>query len=202
MNVPDCIIDGLEAELELQRELGVRFVECDRSLLKPLASAASASSADVSPVPAPAAPAPAPAAAAAPAPSAPSSAEASAVMAPRAGTFDFVFLHHRPLAGAGAEMIAKITAAMKRSPDAAPVVTAAPLPRARIYVVLGGNALKKFFPGMRGAPGQWLATATGSQVLVTYSPEYILRFGADSPGVKKIKGDMWLSLKTVMQRLG
>lgn len=197
MSVLDYIIDGLEAELELQRELGVRFVECDRSLLKIRASSASAGAAEVSP-----APAPAPAAAAAPAPSAPPSAAASEVMAPRAGTFDFVFLHHRPLAGAGAEMIAKITAAMKRSPDAAPVVTGTPLPRARIYVVLGGNALKKFFPGMRGAPGQWLATPTGSSVLVTYSPEYILRFGADSPGVKKIKGDMWLSLKTVMQRLG
>jgi hypothetical protein len=38
-------------------------------------------------------------------------------------------------------------------------------------------------------------------VLVTYSPEYILRFGEDSPAVKKIKQDMWMSLKTVLQRL-
>ena len=98
-------------------------------------------------------------------------------------------------------MISKITGAMKRTCATAPVVTAAPPPKARIYVILGGNALKTFFPDMRGAPGQWVSTSTGASVLVTYSPEYILRFGEGAAAVKKIKQDMWASLKTVMQRL-
>lgn len=202
MSVIDYIVDGLEAELELERELGVRFVECDRSLLAPLtrapqecvrrAAAAPARSEVEEPLQAPA-PTPRPEA---------SAPRPAAEPAPSGGdVFDFVFLHDRPLSVAGAEMISKITGAMKRTSATAPVVTAAPPPRAKIYVILGGNALKKFFPDMRGAPGQWVSTSSGASVLVTYSPEYILRFGEGTAAVKKIKQDMWTSLKTVMQRL-
>jgi hypothetical protein len=198
VSVIDYIIDGLEAELELERELGVRFVECDRSLLSapvpvPVPAARQASQESVKPEQA----------AAVKRRPEPQSAAASPVQPPSAGAaaYDFVFLHDRALSAAGAEMIAKITGAMKRTPESAPLVTAAPLPQSRIYVVLGGNAMKKFFPGMRGAPGQWNRDESGRSVLVTYSPEYILRFGEDSPAVKKIKQDMWMSLKTVLQRL-
>ena len=201
MSVIDYIIDGLEAELELERELGVRFVECDRSLLSapvpvpavPVSAARQASQESVKPE----------RAAAVKRRPETESAAASPVQPPSAGAaaYDFVFLHDRALSAAGAEMIAKITGAMKRTPESAPLVTAAPLPQSRIYVVLGGNAMKKFFPGMRGAPGQWNRDESGRSVLVTYSPEYILRFGEASPAVKKIKQDMWMSLKTVLQRL-
>ena len=98
-------------------------------------------------------------------------------------------------------MIAKITSAMKRTSETAPVVVEAPPPPARVYVVLGSFALKKFFPELRGAPGQWLKSGAGADVLVSNSPEYILRFGTESAVVKKIKQDMWRSLKTVEQRL-
>jgi len=37
-------------------------------------------------------------------------------------------------------------------------------------------------------------------VLVTYSPEYILRLGPETPAVKKLKLAMWTSLKGVMQK--
>lgn len=204
MSVIDYIVDGLEAELELERELGVRFVECDRSLLAPLTSAPQECIRRAAAAPAPArseveeplqAPAPTPRQEASAPPQA-------AEPAPSGGdVFDFVFLHDRPLSAAGAEMISKITGAMKRTSATAPVVTAAPPPRAKIYVILGGNALKKFFPDMRGAPGQWVSASSGASVLVTYSPEYILRFGEGAAAVKKIKQDMWTSLKTVMQRL-
>ena len=204
MSVIDYIVDGLEAELELERELGVRFVECDRSLLASLTRAPQECDRRAAAAPAPArseveeplqAPAPAPR----PEFSAPP--QAAGPAQPGGDVFDFVFLHDRPLSAAGAEMISKITGAMKRTSASAPVVTAAPPPKARIYVILGGNALKKFFPDMRGAPGQWVSTSTGASVLVTYSPEYILRFGEGAAAVKKIKQDMWASLKTVMQRL-
>ena len=71
---------------------------------------------------------------------------------------------------------------------------------ARIYVVLGSLALRKWFPEIKAAPGMWVKTRSGCDVLVTYSPEYILRFGTVTPAVEKIKKDMWVSLKAVAQR--
>ena len=99
-------------------------------------------------------------------------------------------------------MMAKIVTAMHKTPESAPIVFNGERPPAKIYVVLGSEAMKKWYPGMRGAPGQWLRGRDGEDVLVTYSPEHILRFGAVTPAVKKIKSDMWTSLKGVMQRIG
>ena len=96
-------------------------------------------------------------------------------------------------------MMAKILNALGK-PDA-PIVVAPPVPRAKVTVVLGGLALKKYFPGMKGEPGQWQKTPDGCDVLITYSPAYILRFGTVTPAVEKIKQDMWRSLKAVKQRL-
>ena len=96
-------------------------------------------------------------------------------------------------------MMAKLLSALGK-PDA-PIVVAPPVPKARVTVVLGGLALRKYFPGMRGEPGQWQRTPEGRDVLITYSPEYILRFGTVTPAVQKIKEEMWRSLKAVRQRL-
>ena len=117
------------------------------------------------------------------------------------GLLDFVFLHDRPLSAGGAEMMAKIAAAMGKTPETAPVVHEKPIPRAHIYVVLGGLALRKWFPGRNAAPGSWIKSDKGLDVLVTYSPEYILRFKVVTPALKKLKSDMWTSLKGVMQRI-
>ena len=95
-------------------------------------------------------------------------------------------------------MMAKILNAIGKSD--APIVVAPPAPRAKVTVVLGGFALRKYFPGMRGEPGQWQKTTEGRDVLITYSPEYILRFGTVTPAVQKLKKDMWTSLKAVVQR--
>ena len=73
---------------------------------------------------------------------------------------------------------------------------------AKAYVVLGSQAMKKFFPELHGGPGQWLKAPDGADVLVSYSPEYILRFDATLPAVQEKKKDMWRSLKTVRQRIG
>lgn len=176
MTTFDDILDGFTDELALERELGVWAVEIDRSLLAPAVSPP--------PVPVAAVPPPPPAA----------RAEAEKV-------YDFVFLHDRPLSDGGVEMMAKIVAAMKKTPETAPVLFADEKPKARAYVVLGSEALRKWYPGMRAAPGQWRSGREGESVLVTYSPEYILRFGAATPAVKKIKTDMWTSLKGVMRRM-
>ena len=112
---------------------------------------------------------------------------------------DLVFLHDRPLSPKGVEMMAKILNALGK-PDA-PIVVVPPVPQAKVTVVLGGLALRKYFTGMRGEPGQWQKTPEGRDVLITYSPEYILRFGTVTPAVQKIKEEMWRSLKAVKQRL-
>lgn len=202
MNALDYILDGLEAALELERELGVRVVECDRSLLSVSATRlppnvsrlsgegletrdvrretrAGLETRDARPA-----------------------ANNRTIEQSNGRTIpDLAFLHDRPLSPAGIEMMAKIIGAMKRTAENSPIVVEPPMPRAKVLVVLGGRALKKYFPEQKAEPGQWFRTPGGRDVLVTYSPEYILRFGTVTPAVQKLKQDMWRSLKAVVQRL-
>lgn len=194
----DYLLDGLAAALELERDLGARTVEVDRSLLGALRPQAPTTQPLAA---APAAPAAAPMRTqAAAAPAAVPASTARAASSP-GGRYDFVFLHDRPLSQGGVEMMAKIILAMGKTAETAPVVIEAPVPPAKIAVALGAGALRKFFPGLRGSPGQWLRSADGRDVLVSNSPEEILRFGEVTPAVKRIKMDMWRNLKVVMQRV-
>lgn len=201
MNALDYILDGLEAALELERELGVRVVECDRSLLTPASrlpsnvsrlsgegletrdvrreTRAGLETRDARPA-----------------------ANNRTIEQSNGRTIpDLAFLHDRPLSPAGIEMMAKIIGAMKRTAENSPIVVEPPMPRAKVLVVLGGRALRKYFPEQKAEPGQWFRTPGGRDVLVTYSPEYILRFDTVTPAVQKLKQDMWRSLKAVVQRL-
>ena len=201
MNALDYILDGLEAALELERELGVRVVECDRSLLTPASrlpsnvsrlsgegletrdvrreTRAGLETRDERP------------------------AENNRTIEQSNGRTipDLAFLHDRPLSPAGIEMMAKIIGAMKRTAENSPIVVKPPMPRAKVLVVLGARALRKYFPEQKAEPGQWFRTPGGRDVLVTYSPEYILRFGTVTSAVQRLKQDMWRSLKAVVQRL-
>ena len=99
-------------------------------------------------------------------------------------------------------MVSKILPAMGATAESAPLVIQAPLPKAKVYVVFGYGALKKFFPEASGAPGQWLMpSGANAEILITYSPDYILRFGEVNDVVKKFKQEMWKSLKVVMQKV-
>jgi len=214
MSAIDYILDGLEAELALERELGVRLVECDRGLL---AGAGGAAGVRALPASQPVAAQPVGLALRADRRGQETrdtrrevedlrretreEKNASAAVQPSTSILPFVFLHDRPLSPAGVEMMAKIITAMGTTAEKAPIVFENPVPRAKVYVVLGGLALRKFQPTMKGAPGMWLETAKGAPVLITYSPEYILRFKEITPAVKKIKQDMWTSLKSVLQRV-
>lgn len=214
MTALDYILDGLEAELALERELGVRVVEMDRRLLDvapplPAATEQGAGQRETAPLVAGAGPT-TPPQAAAPAPPLPTVArrEGTPVSPPRApvagdGTsaLAVAFLHHRPLSPAGEEMMAKIIAALKLTDAQAKVVVAEPLLPAKVYVVLGGLALRKWFPGLNGAPGMWIRTEDGRDVLITNSPEYILRFRTVTPALQKCKKDMWLAIKSVLRRI-
>ena len=187
----DAILDGLEEALALERELGVRVVEMNEPLPRPSAAAK----------------APRAVAEACPLPEVRPVSEAHPVpeVRPRPGSArrkDFIFLHDRPLSPTGAEMVSKIVRAMGKTEAEAPVVVDPPLPPAKVYIVLGGLAMRKFFPEVKGgAPGKWIRSKAGQDVLVTNSPEYILRFKEVTPAVRKIKEDMWRSLKTVLQRI-
>ncbi len=188
------VLEGFEAELELERELGVRIVEIDRSLLKSVVGDSCSvireePSAAKSPPPAAKSPPPA------------TIRRRPAVGQQQSASHDFVFLHHRALSKGGIEMMAKIVTAMKKTPEEAPIVFTGDRPKAKVYVVLGGAAMKMWFPELRCAPGQWARGPAGEEVLVTYSPEYILRFGTVTPAVKKIKMDMWTSLKGVLKKI-
>ena len=188
MTALEYLLDGLEAELELERELGVRVVELDRTLLAPMAVELRRS---------------------------PTQTDSKSTLADSKSTLtdpkstlsdtnrpcSFAFLHDRPLSPSGIEMMAKIVTAMHETPESAPIVFNGERPPAKMYVVLGSEAMKKWYPGMRGAPGQWLRGRNGEDVLLTYSPEYLLRFGAATPALMKLKREMWTSLKGVMQRL-
>ena len=190
MDVVEYILDGLEAALELERELGVRTVECDRTVLggetRPTVgletkdlrreTRTGLETRDVRQA----------------------AGNRTIRQSGNQAILPLAFLHDRPLSEKGVEMMAKILNAMGR-PDA-PIVVVPPAPQARVTVVLGGLALRKYFPGMRGEPGQWQKTPEGRDVLITYSPEYILRFGSVTPAVQKMKKDMWTSLKAVVQR--
>ena len=189
MSVVDYVLDGLERWLEVERECGTRALEVDRSLLT-AAIGGGTKGTDGTNVTDGAS------LVARQAPVALASQVSSTGM-----VLDFVFLHDRPLAPAGVEMMAKIVTALGKTADAAPVVVEPPLPDARAYVVLGALALKKYFPGLRGEPGQWVKSSDGKDVLVTYSPAFILRFPTVTDAVKRIKRDMWNSLKGVMQRV-
>ena len=181
----DSILDALADALELERELGVRTVDIDRSLLTP---------------PAPAAALP-PVAQVAPVQRVPAEGHDGRERRERQKPgVEFVFVHDKPLSPKGDEMMSKIVAAMGKTAQTSPVVVEAPVPAAPIVVVLGSRALKKFFPGLRGSPGQWLKATDGRDVLVVRSPDEMLRFGEVTPAVKKMKWEMWQSLKTVVQR--
>ena len=207
MSAVDYILEGLAAELELERELGVRAIEIDRSLLAVAVESRRQPSRAAEPraIEGRREPSAAAESTAFERYRQLSSQNSQPTNRPIAQStnrtiLDFAFLHHQPLSPKGVEMMAKIITAMGKTAETAPVVVVPPPPKAKVYVVLGGLALKLYFPGLKGAPGQWLKADGGEDVLVTYSPEYILRFGTVTPAVKKMKQDMWTSLKAVVQR--
>jgi len=197
----DFVLDGLERELELERELGVRTIEVDRALLAPIPAKAIGSPAGAG-IPRAKRAAEQALCGVRPPYQSPDPHTSPSSLGPSSPfSHDFVFLHDKPLSAAAIEMMAKIIGAMGKDATTAPVVVAPPLPSAKVYVVLGARALRKFLPGKHGEPGMWVKTESGKDALVTYSPEFFLRFTTVTPAVQKMKQDMWRSLKAVMQRV-
>ena len=181
MTALDAILLGFEAELELERELGTRTIPLDRTLLTPPSCCRTLA---VPPAPASAGRCPLP-------PSFPLPSSLFPLPSPPT----YLFLHHRPLSSKAAAMMERIYAAMKLDVSRVRLVTEAPLPPADKVVVLGGLALKKFLPGVQCQPGSWVkAPWGGGHALVTYSPEYILRFSEGSREQLAAKRSLWAAL--------
>lgn len=205
----DCIIEAVEAELALERELGIRLVEFDRTLLEPLPKKAENANALVETM-------------------RPESVRADGIdkirnariiatrnptpnesresIAKENAAFsgevpEFAFLHDRPLVGEALQMIAKIVKGLDKNESTAPLAFAEPIPKAKSYVVLGSKALNKFFPGRLALPGQWIKGEKNEDILVTYSPNFVLRLQKDSPKQLKTKREMWNSLKSISRHL-
>ena len=148
MDVVEYILDGLEAALELERELGVRAVEIDRGLL----ADASARLAEDPPREPPHEYMRLPRSdfrTAAPQPPAQPVRTVSGMSEAGHGIRafehsndsdiqDLVFLHDRPLSPKGVEMMAKILNALGK-PDA-PIVVAPPVPQAKITTLPPSSA--------------------------------------------------------------
>lgn len=177
MTVKDFILCSLEAELKLSRTLGERTVEVDMSAFRRPAEAR-----NFRHLPEPDR-------------SATSSAVAASAVKHPGPRAKVVFLHHAPLSSLAAEIVRKIAIALKIEPTTA---VDGPLPDARVYVVLGSEANRKFFPDERTGPGNYLPRHPN--VYVTYSPELFVRLGVDAPEVQSRKREMWKGLKGVMQR--
>ena len=227
MEITDYIIDGLIEYLELERELGVRVVECDKTLLDAAANAPAPAVEDnkrtttrsttaVQPQTSNLQPvstqrhrgtevskvSPCLCDSVLKNEKSPTLEQApSSNLQPVPPRGNLVFLHDRPLSPKGVEMMAKIIVALGETSESAPIIIEKPVPKAKVYVVLGGRALAKFMPGRKAEPGDWIKSDGGKEVLVTYSPEYILRFEGISARVTEIKQSMWRSLKAAKQRL-
>ena len=215
----DEILGAFEEALELERELGTRTVECDRALLVPMRPAspsaprapeagaqpnragvagAQSNRAEVAGAQSNRAGEAAPAKPVVPAP--------PAAPARPGARVDFAFIPLEMPAGAAADLLEKMVAAMGYAMSAVTVVAAgtavkAP-PAARVYVVLGSDAFRVFAPGQRAALGLWTEVA-GVHTVVTYSPARILSyFGNDAEGLRKAKLQIWADLKSALARVG
>ena len=206
-NILAYVLDGLADYLELERERGVKAVEIDRALLMAAPAPKAGAAAAPPSARAPAESAVPPRAAGGAGDAAPKGDGSPKAEAGAKGPLDFVFLADRPLSPKAVEMMAKIIPAMGKTSETAPIVIVPPtpdvraMPDARFFVFLGRAALARCMPGTRGEENRWLKSPGGRDVLLVKSPEEIVRFTTVTPALKRMKQEMWLALKTVMQRV-
>ena len=203
------ILEGLERALELERELGTRIVEIDRSLLvfpPPGAAPAAAGPAPAEPRP----PAP-PVQSVASAPTPPAGGRAPQGSGGGAPASDLVVVAASPaeLQGAAGELLLKMLGAIGRDLGSAPVEVAgrdlAQRVAARspkIVVMLGREACRALLPGQRIGKGEWVRFGNAVAAAIP-SPAFMLRFYADKPAeLTALKHVAWNTLKLVRERLG
>ena len=202
------IFDQILENLELERELGTRTVEIDRALLVPptveqapktvsapkaaaLTSPASMPQTGTSNVQVPQTPLVSQ--------SRPQAADsAPAAPKPSDPLCDIAFFTGRPLSPAGMEAMEKIFAAIRKIRSDV-VICLNEESKAKVYVLLGSDALKKRYPTAKAVRGGWV---DGEPAIMTFSPDFIFsHFQEGSPRMKDAKTDMWNDIKSAVARI-
>lgn len=188
------IFDEIIANLELEKELGVRTVEIDRALLLPPK--------------APAVREPPPREE--PVREEPTAERRLPVAEPQAAREepkppemrDMAFLTAGAFSAEGEALLAKMIQSTGRAPGDVLRLTAAPFAGgARVAVVMGADALRLYAPGARAPLGGW-TTVGRTPAVVTYSPDRLLRFfGKDPAKLREGKLATWNALKEAMRRI-
>lgn len=204
------IFDQILENLELERELGTRTVEIDRALLVPPTVEKALKAEPVPKAPAQA-PNPPPAMLRTetrnvqvfqppPAPQSRSQAAGSIPVAPKSSApqCDIAFFTGRPLSPAGMEAMEKIFAAIRKIRSDV-VICLNEESKAKVYVLLGSDALKKRYPTAKAVRGGWV---DGAPAMMTFSPDFIFsHFQEGSPRMRDAKMDMWNDIKSAVARI-
>ena len=202
------IFDQILENLELERELGTRTVEIDRALLVPptVEKAPKAEPAQKAAVPNPPVPMPQTETRNVQVPQTPQApqfspqAADSAPVAPKTSGLqcDIAFFTGRPLSLAGTEAMEKIFAAIRKIKSDA-VICLNEEREAKVYVLLGSDALKQRYPAAKAVRGGWV---DGAPAMMTFSPDFIFsHFQEGSPRMKDAKMDMWNDIKSAVARI-
>jgi hypothetical protein len=202
------IFDQILENLELERELGTRTVEIDRALLVPptVEKAPEAEPAQKAAVPNSPAPVPqtetrkvqVPQTTQAPQSSPQAADSAPAAPKPSGPLCDIAFFTGRPLSPAGTEAMEKIFAAIRKI-KADAVICLNEERKAKVYVLLGSDALKQRYPTAKAVRGGWV---DGAPAMMTFSPDFIFsHFQEGSPRMRDAKMDMWNDIKSAVARI-
>lgn len=196
------ILDGIEAALELERDLGVRELETGRAFAARQDAPAS-KPATAATKPPPPAPKPAPAATPpAPKPAAPKPAPAPPAQSP-AETAAIVFLLAEPLAAPAAKtMMDNIVAYVEKlsARKTAVVCGGGAPPPAQIYIAMGEKARESWFPGERFPAERISVSRDGKTVAMTRNPDDVVRFGSPET-TKEIRRRMMQTFAAANRRL-
>ena len=202
------IFDQILENLELERELGTRTVEIDRALLVPptVEKAPKAEPAPKAAVPNPPAPVPQTETRKVQVPQTPQVPQSSPQAAdsvpvapkPSGPQCDIAFFTGRPLSLAGTEAMEKIFAAIRKIKSDA-VICLNEERKAKVYVLLGSDALKQRYPTAKAVRGGWV---DGALAMMTFSPDFIFsHFQEGSPRMRDAKMDMWNDIKSAVARI-
>ena len=102
-----------------------------------------------------------------------------------------MFLHHRKMSGEALEIWNKIRTKLNVPEEKLPLIVDQPVPKARLYIVLGSATLKKFFPGRKASPGDTISLEGGARALISWTPEYFALYGSKSETMQQHKVKMW-----------
>lgn len=200
------ILDGIEAALELERDLGVRELETGRAFAArrdaPASKPATAATKPPPPAPKPAPATPKPAAAPKPAPAAPGPAAAQSQAAAQSPAEIVFLLAEPPAAPAAKTMMDNIVAYVEKlsARKTAVVCGGGAPPPAQIYIAMGEKARESWFPGERFPAERISVSRDGKTVAMTRNPDDVVRFGSPET-TKEIRRRMMQTFAAANRRL-